>query len=458
MIEESVIKEEARKFLGIRVSAIVEVLVFLAFMMFIDYVFGSGNRFQGTSPHPFWIIILIVSVQYGTIEGIMAAALSTLALYAGNIPEIQFNESLFQYNSRLAMTPTLWFIAAVVIGEMHMRVIGDRKKYRELAIAAQEESNKTAESYEVLKEKKEHLEIRLVSQMRSFTYSLKSLRGMESMSPGQIFLSLTDMVKEIVGPKKFSVYTFSDNGFEVMLSEGWEEDEPFKRRFLNKDPLYREITTGKRLLSVVNPEDEVIFEGEGLIAAPILDTQSGQIYGMLKIEDIEFHDLNISNFWVIETLTELVGTAFSNAQKYDLLFRHSIYSSWEENIYSFFMYNLQKENLANLMTEAKVPMSEIDIELKSGQEELRKELTSVRSALEFILRKSIVKNETVYQMGRDELHYRVLLPFASLDDAKKELKKIEQSISEHPDIKDYKLSINANELDCKALAKAKSES
>lgn len=424
-------------------------------MLLYDYFFGSGDRFQHVKPHPFWIIILIVTVQYGTLEGIMSVALCTTALYAGEVPKMHFGESLFEYDMKLALTPTLWFIAAVVLGEMHMRTLTKRDRYRELALMAQEEAEKTAESYELLKDKKELLEVRLASHMRSFTHSLRSFKEMESMSPAQIFMSLTSMVHEIIGPKKFSIWTFSESGFEVMLSEGWKENEPYKRRFTNNEPLFQEITAKKRIISVINAEDEVLLEDQGLIVAPILNAETGQIFGMLKIEEIAFYDLNISNLWIIENLTELIGTAFSNAQKYDRLERHSVFATTEEKVFSYFMYTLHKNFLACLMVEARAPMAEISIALKSENNKLLKKQIQNRSAIEFILNKSISNTESVYSMGRDEIHYRILLPLKSVREAEKKMRDIEAKINEHVDLKLFKVNINSTEIDCSALIKSR---
>ncbi len=121
----------------VRVSAIIETIIFLGILLFFDYILGEGKHYTDVSPHPFWIIVLVISVQYGTAEGVIAVFLCTVALYAGYIPEIKFNESLFDYRVRLALTPTLWLIASVVLGEMRMRIDYDRKKYKEMAFDAQ---------------------------------------------------------------------------------------------------------------------------------------------------------------------------------------------------------------------------------------------------------------------------------------------------------------------------------
>src|SRR5688500_1753250 len=64
--------------LGIRFSAIVETVAFLGIAVLLDYFYFSGNRFWSLEPHPFWLLVALVSVQYGTNEGVFAAAASSI--------------------------------------------------------------------------------------------------------------------------------------------------------------------------------------------------------------------------------------------------------------------------------------------------------------------------------------------------------------------------------------------
>ncbi len=437
------VQEKQRTFFGIRVSALVETIAFIAIVLIVDYLFAAADRFQGLNPHPFWIIVLLVTVQYGTVEGIVAAIFSTIALYVGNIPEIQFNESLFQYNARLALNPALWFVAALVLGEIHMRLINERDKLKEVAVNSERNARDVTEAYQILKEKKEHLEVRFVSQVRSFSFSIKALQNMESMSPAQIFMSLLEMVNEIIGPKKFSIYTFSENGFEVMLSEGWGDSEPYQRRFLNTHPIYTTIVSKKHLLCVTNPEDEAVLGGEGLVASPIIDNDSGTIYGMLKIEEINFYDLNISTLWVVDALTDLIGAAFANAQTYDWLSRTKIYASTRKGVYSYALYRIQKEYVSHVAAQLSGALWELDVTCEVDAQ-AREE---VRADLEYFLLKGVPALGEVFQLGQDDLHYSLLIPGRDDSTIKRLKKDYEKKLKEDPKLHNAKWRLEIKKVE-----------
>ena len=110
-----------RAILGLRVSALVETLLFLAVALLVDSLLGAGDRFSEISPHPFWIIVLLVSTYYGTNEGLATAALCAIAALAGHIPEQGFNEESTAWLLRVSADPVLWIMAALAPGRDQVR-------------------------------------------------------------------------------------------------------------------------------------------------------------------------------------------------------------------------------------------------------------------------------------------------------------------------------------------------
>ena len=69
-----------RRVLGVRLSAIIEVVVLVGLVLLIDRLWGPGNRFASIKPHPLWIPVLLAATYYGTREALWAAAVGTAAL------------------------------------------------------------------------------------------------------------------------------------------------------------------------------------------------------------------------------------------------------------------------------------------------------------------------------------------------------------------------------------------
>ena len=107
-----------RRIFGVRLSALLEIIGFLAVTLVFSLLFDAGNRFLNVSPHPFWIPVLLVSAYYGANEGLAAAILSAAALLTGNLPEQGSSEDLSAWLLRVTAEPVLWFVAAIALGQV----------------------------------------------------------------------------------------------------------------------------------------------------------------------------------------------------------------------------------------------------------------------------------------------------------------------------------------------------
>src|SRR5689334_3642047 len=98
------------KFIPSRINgfALIESVAFLSMLVLCNILFGDGMRFIQMSLHPFWIIVLFVTVQYGPGEALVTALLSGVFLLAGNFPEQHFSEGMYEYLFRVMYLPFLW--------------------------------------------------------------------------------------------------------------------------------------------------------------------------------------------------------------------------------------------------------------------------------------------------------------------------------------------------------------
>jgi polysaccharide biosynthesis protein PelD len=135
---------------GIPAAALVEIALLLGAALLCDAIFLDGTRFRSLPQHPFWIPVLLVAVQYGTNAGLAAATAATLALLAGNLPPQAVFQDRFAWFSEIVHLPLLWFVAAVVLGELRMRQIREREGLRERLGEASHRENVLAEAYKRL--------------------------------------------------------------------------------------------------------------------------------------------------------------------------------------------------------------------------------------------------------------------------------------------------------------------
>jgi hypothetical protein len=277
----------------IRRAAIVETLVFLVTVVALNLAFGDATRYIGMPLHPFWIIVLLISVQYGPAEGLAAALLSTAFLLVGNLPEQSLAETMYEYILRVSFSPFLWIVTALVLGSIRARQLDERKGLLEQLWKSEEASAAIVESYKVVKQSKERLELRLAEERRSVLTMYEVAKSLETLDAAEAMAGIEQLVVVALNPKKFSLYRWKGNALCVDTSYGWTSDEEFTQKFHVNSNLVRQALRKSRVLSISREDDEALLDGQGMLAGPIVDEQTGELLGMLKIEETGFTDMGI---------------------------------------------------------------------------------------------------------------------------------------------------------------------
>ena len=408
MIEQSSITE-IKWLIGVRRTALYEMISFLLFLFCYDYFFRNGDRMMDVYPHPCWVIVLLISVEYGTKEGILSAILSTLFLYLWNLPEQQVNQNLFAYQYQIAFRPFLWLSAAFVLGELRMHLERLNHHLRDELKDAETQRDTIARAYQTMKSIKEDQETILASQQKTFVGIYKTFQALETLNPGQIILNLDEVIKSTMNPKKFSVFSMGENGFEVLTSRGWAEKDLFLRRIPATHPLCKELIRKQDLICIVNRDDQKAFLGEGMIASPLIDQDSGDIIGMVKIEEIDFLDLNFSNLETFKVLCQLIGMAYANAKKYKSMAGSSIYDESQE-IYSHNFFNILSPFLESLFSKLEVPFPVIEV--KSEKKEKGIDLQRIEVDLLKEMRELSFQPSLLFKGKRKSGEWLILSPFS----------------------------------------------
>jgi hypothetical protein len=302
--------------LGVRRSAILEVVLYLTAALVLDQFLFEGNRYRSVSPHPFWPIVLLTAVQYGTTEAVVAAVLASVALLAGHIPEQSISQDQYEYVLMLVREPVMWFVAAIAFGELRMRHIRERSALQLDLGGALKREQDVSEGYSRLTVVKDNLETRIAGQLRSAITMYQAARSLEKMDPSEVLLNVMDVVRIIMNPEKFSLYLLENDVLEVCTGEGWTSDESLSRIFRPDSRLFHEVIARQRVVCGANEEDERILAGEGILAGPLMDRETGQVIGMLKVERIGFFELHFSNVQTFGVLCDWIADAYVNARRF----------------------------------------------------------------------------------------------------------------------------------------------
>jgi hypothetical protein len=304
--------------LGVRRAAIVETAAFLALALAVDFVFFDFDRFATLSPHPFWAIVLLCAIQYGTTEGLLAAAAASAALLVGNVPPQRFDQDLYQWLLGVTLQPLLWAVAAVIFGELQGRVRRERDLLREEVLQSRKREEVITAAYRKLDARRENLEARVAGQLRTVFAIYNAAKGIEHMGTREVQAGVSGLVGTVMSPRRFSLFLLSGESLGLAISEGWEDAETvYARAFDGQSRLFQAIVGSHRTLVAAVAEDEAALGGEGLLAGPLLNVDTGEVIGMLKIEEMGFLDLSTTSVENFRLLCEWIGTAYAQARRFE---------------------------------------------------------------------------------------------------------------------------------------------
>lgn len=307
----------SQRLYGVRVIALVEIILILAALIVLDLIAGSGNRFWGVHPHPFWIAVLLVSAQYGSAEGLIAAIISTVALLLGNLPAMGFGQDPYDYAVALAINPAMWLAAALVVGEL--RGQADKRADTLAAELKRAEARETylASAAERLAVANRALEDRVAGQLRTVASLYEASRAVEKLGTGDVLFGIAALVRAAMNPSKFSVFLLNEGHLEAVVNEGWTGQDKFTRVFGPDSVLFHEIIINRRRLCAAYAHDQTILGDEGLMAGPIVSAETGETLGMLKVERMHALDFNMTAVESFRVLCEWIGTAFARARAFE---------------------------------------------------------------------------------------------------------------------------------------------
>ncbi len=275
-------------------GALVELAILVVLIVFADWAFPAIG-FATLEPSPFWLPVLLLSLQYGTVAGLLAAAAATAAYVFNGVAEQAVGENFFSFLLRIWALPILWIGVALVLGQFRLRQIAAKQELRQDLTKRSIEAQTLAGYAKDLEARCQRLERQLTT--RSPASAKPVLDALTSLAGPAVDISAAlDVVTRQVWPgAAVSVFSVSPSGCELIGKSGWPQDAQWLTSFSSSDALYRAIVADRRPVSILNRGDEAVLAGQGVAASPILTPDRGRVAGMLKIERIDAAGLDAAD-------------------------------------------------------------------------------------------------------------------------------------------------------------------
>ena len=240
-------------------------------------------------PHPFWIPVILIALQYGFAPGVFTA-LSAIALnWLISDPVQALDEPHFAFVVRTWATPTLWLLAAFVIGQIRQLQIDDKARLKDEVEKQRKQSEVLTNYVSELKQSNANLQLQITTGKTSpLEHAIIQLSNRRSSDERDFMERLKTSLELLIGPNKSSVFIVNDtDSMRVAFKFGWNTNDPYQVSFNKDHPLYQSVIEQAESVSLSDAWGGEIFRGEGKVAFPIQFIHGGGAYGMLKIEEAD---------------------------------------------------------------------------------------------------------------------------------------------------------------------------
>ena len=413
--------------LGIRVDALIEMVLFLGLILVVDAWFFEGNRFWGVKPHPFWMVILIMTVFYGTAEGILAAFAASAALLVHNLPPQQFDQDPFSYVLYVSLTPMLWLATATIVGGFHDIRVGTVERVRTLYQEAKDREKHITSAYTKVEALARNLEKQLVGELSGQTGVYMAAQEINEGSVEEIQAAILEVFHNAMGADKLSLYLLNGEELEQVANKGWLEKETYQKHFDTHSPLFNAVVGQGRSLSLNVPTDEAILAGEGVLAAPLMHSQTHEIVGMIKVENVPFANLSATTVTLFQTLAQWVGTVVVNQLVMERSLQNQI-SEAHTGVYSSNLLQRDKALLSGLAKRMHFQLATIEVSIKGRgiDDATRQEIAhDLYNAVQSVLRRT----DSLFLADDKNAKFSLMLPGADLEGAQVVVDKISKKVT-----------------------------
>ncbi|UCD11486.1 MAG: GAF domain-containing protein [Nitrospinaceae bacterium] len=411
------------------VSFFVEIVVLIGGLLLLDQFFLAGDRLWAIHPHPFLLVVLLAAVQYGTNQGLLTALLASAALLVGNMPEQLMTQDIYDYLLEVTYRPILWFGSAVVFGGFRDRMFREKRDLELRLAHSQKQAEVFSAAYKSLDRERHRLETQLSGQSKTLLTWHQAAKGMERLEHDGNLSQILTVIENVMQAGKCSWYVLRNSKLKKDSHKGWSEDEAYADTFGPDSPLFQEVVGRQRVVCVTALEDEKVLANEGLLAGPLINVETGEVTGMIKIEQLAFTGLNLTSIETFKVLCEWLGTHFG-AHTRMVNAKQQMIQNPDNQFYSRKYYENISTFISELSERVGFESSTIKIQTAPGVELKPETAFRVQEILRETVNLLTRKTDLIFEGEKDKFELVLVLPNTPAENAHVVADKFQRTLAE----------------------------
>lgn len=288
-------------------AALVEILVLVVVPGLLDLFVPSFPSLNESQPHFFWLPVLLLTLQYGSASGLLAAGTAIVLSSLLGWPEQEIGENHFSYLLRIWLQPVLWLATGVILGQLRLRQIERKQALGQAVVELTAQRQSIAEHARNLRERCDRLERVVATRRQPDALALLAALGrMQSSDPDIATRALGDTLALAFGRSAVSVLVLEDGALRIAHRHAPTGSPPAPATIRTGSPLFDAVLGEGRALSALDPGSEHDLDGRAVAAVPILDA-AGNATGAVLLETSEPDDLDADTLHRLAAVAAVVS-------------------------------------------------------------------------------------------------------------------------------------------------------
>lgn len=308
-----------------RFAFVLEIAALYAFVCLLGWLFNDGGwSFPGVALHPFLLVVAIEAVQYGLRPALLASGLG-LALYVLGSPGLGAADSL----PMLAIMAT--GILLGLVQESRNRQLREARGEVERARAEQE---RLRQRIAVLDQANKELNERILGEVNTVSSFSEIARRLSVLERKDLFPAICELTNDYLSATRSTVYTLAGTELELKASHGFTVVPDSLLRLKDKESLAWVCVQEKVSLTALDLiarqtagklKEQRLREGEFpiLLAAPIVDDATGQVTGVICVNNLPFSKFHGASKKILAVIARWASDALHNAEMVENLRRQA---------------------------------------------------------------------------------------------------------------------------------------
>jgi len=263
-------------------AALIEIVVLVVVPGALDYFVPGFPSLNESQPHFYWLPVLLLTLQYGSGSGLLAAGMAIVFSSVLGWPEQEIGENHFSYLLRIWLQPVLWIATSVILGQLRLRQIERKQALGRSVARLTQQRAELAEHTHRLRERCDRLERAIATRHEGDASALMAALGKtQSGDEAEAAEALHDVIAIAFGDSRLSVLTLRDGCLHTTFRHP-RGSEHRAEPILPESAFVRAVVRDGQSLSVLHAAGESDLEGRGLAAVPI--ARGTQVVGAVLLE------------------------------------------------------------------------------------------------------------------------------------------------------------------------------